>query len=811
MSREQETVPGAQRDVRKADATLADAARLAEPGGTLAPKLVEASRLMALCVLIGGTAILLIGWGLGITAFTSLVPGQVTTKPNTAICFMLSAGALLLLRGSSGRRRGLAFASAALALAIATLSLAEYVFGWDAGIDQLLIHDTMSQVATSDAGRMAPNTAVALILLTGAILVWDLGIRRVRVTNVLAFIGGLIAFMALLGYVTETTSLAGISGSTRMALPTSILLIALAMGIALARPDQGLAAMVASPGPGGHALRRALPVAVVVPLVLAWIRWRLQATGVVGTQVGIWISASLVVGLSVWLIVAISSSLERADTRRRRAERDLRTLIELAPDAIVVVDGAGAITRANAQAGALLGYRREELIGMPVEVVVPKELREAHRSHRRGFTLEPRPRSMGQDLELHAMRKDGGRVPVEISLSPVTLDGHRHVIAAIRDVSDRVQADEALRLAEERFRNAFDEAPIGMALVAPDGRWLRVNRSICEIVGYSEQELLGLTFQDITHPADLDADLEYVRQMLAGEIRTYRMEKRYFHKDGHIVWINLSVSLVRDSAGTPVHFVGQIEDITERREAEVARARAERARDEFFALVSHELRTPLTSIMVSADLIADGEDERLTEAGRSYVEVIQRNAEREMRLVSDLLLLVQIQEGTFEVHLEQANLREIVEDAVEAARPVAERREVAVSSHTVPTLPCRGDNQRLGQALDNLLANAIKFTPPGGNVDVRLSVEDGTAAIEVQDTGIGIPEEERNRLFERLFRGADARTAEVPGLGLGLTIVRTIVNAHGGQVEVDSMVGVGTTFRLVLPVGAPTRMNPVVR
>jgi PAS domain S-box-containing protein len=347
--------------------------------------------------------------------------------------------------------------------------------------------------------------------------------------------------------------------------------------------------------------------------------------------------------------------------------------------------------------------------------------------------------------------------------------------------------------------------------VAPDGRWLRVNRSICEIVGYSEEELLELTFQDITHPDDLDADLEYVRQMLAGEIRTYRMEKRYFHRDGHIVWINLSVSLVRDSAGEPLHFVGQIEDITERRRAEAAKARAERARDEFFALVSHELRTPLTSIMVSADLIADGEDERLTEAGRSYVEVIQRNAAREMRLVSDLLLLVQIQEGTFEVHLERANLRKIVEDAVEAARPVAERREVAVSSHTVPTLPCRGDNQRLGQALDNLLANAIKFTPPGGNVDVRLSVEDGTAAIEVEDTGIGIPEEERKRLFERLFRGADARAAEVPGLGLGLTIVRTIVNAHGGRVEVDSMVGVGTTFRLVLPVAAPTGVNPAVR
>ena len=512
----------------------------------------------------------------------------------------------------------------------------------------------------------------------------------------------------------------------------------------------------------------------------------------------------------------------------------------------------------------------------------------------------------------------------------MTLEGRGHVIAAIRDVSDRVQADEALRLAEERFRNAFEEAPIGMALVAPDGRWLRVNRLICEIVGYSEEELLARTFQDITHPDDLDADLEYVRQMLAGEIRTYQMEKRYFHKEGHIVWINLSVSLVRDSGGAPLHFISQIEDITERKRiehalreaeerfrnmferspigiclvgedfrflevndalcsitgyaadelermtfvdithpddvandahladrlftgaipsyqiekryltkagetvwvaltatvlrgedgsvlyglglvediqdrkrAEAARAEAERARDEFFALVSHELRTPLTSIMVSADLIADGEGEQLTEEGRGYVEVIQRNADREMHLVADLLLLVQIQEGTFRVRLERANLPEIVDDAVEAVRPVAERRGITVSSRTVQTPRCRGDHQRLGQALDNLLANAVKFTPPGGSVEVRLGRRNGAAAIEVEDSGVGIPEAEQRQLFERLYRGSKTKAAEVPGLGLGLTIVKAIVEAHDGTVEVESTEGGGTTFRVELPLEEP--------
>jgi PAS domain S-box-containing protein len=137
-----------------------------------------------------------------------------------------------------------------------------------------------------------------------------------------------------------------------------------------------------------------------------------------------------------------------------------------------------------------------------------------------------------------------------------------------RDNAELRRVQEELRQSKERFQGAFDYAAIGMALVATDGRWLQVNRSVCDITGYSQPELLATTFQAITHPEDLDADLEYVRQMLAGEIRHYHMEKRYFHKRGHIVWILLSVSLVHDAQGDPLYFISQIQDITRRKEAE---------------------------------------------------------------------------------------------------------------------------------------------------------------------------------------------------------------------------------------------------
>ena len=153
---------------------------------------------------------------------------------------------------------------------------------------------------------------------------------------------------------------------------------------------------------------------------------------------------------------------------------------------------------------------------------------------------------------------------VDFSLKPVHDESGRVVllIPEGRPITEQKKAAEALRLSEERFRGAFDAAAIGMALVAPDGRWLQVNASLCQIAGYSEDELLGMTWKEITHPDDLSADLEQSRRLLAGEIPSYQMEKRYIHKDGHIVWIVLSRSLVRDAGGEPLHFVAQIEDIT---------------------------------------------------------------------------------------------------------------------------------------------------------------------------------------------------------------------------------------------------------
>jgi PAS domain S-box-containing protein len=237
-------------------------------------------------------------------------------------------------------------------------------------------------------------------------------------------------------------------------------------------------------------------------------------------------------------------------------------LFEHVGDMVCSLDLDGRFTWLNRAGERLTGYRAEELLGrLAVEVIAPEFQEQAVRKFRerlRGEGGHPAVESV-------LVRQDGARVPVEVT--PVVLsDGDRPVavLGLVRDLSSA----EALLQSEERFRSAFRFAAIGMAMVAPDGRFLQVNDALCSIVGYSQKEMLTKTFQDITHPLDLEVDLEYVRQLLAGETITYQMEKRYYHKRGHIVWVLLSVSLVRGSDRSPVHFISQIQDITERKEAE---------------------------------------------------------------------------------------------------------------------------------------------------------------------------------------------------------------------------------------------------
>ena len=222
----------------------------------------------------------------------------------------------------------------------------------------------------------------------------------------------------------------------------------------------------------------------------------------------------------------------------------------------------------------------------------------------------------------------------------------------------------------------------------------------------------------------------------------------------------------------------------------------DRVKDEFLGLVSHELRNPLTSVLGYLELLRMT-GANLTDDQRGFVDVAERNARRLRHLVGDLLTTAQAGAGAFALQTSKIDLNEVVRQAVESAEPAAEDAGVALATELAASVVIIGDPDRLGQACDNLISNAIKFTPAGGTVTVSTELRGADASLSVRDTGVGIPADEVAHLSERFFRASTAQA--IPGVGLGLTVVRAIATAHGGRLEIESALGEGTTFTLVLP------------
>jgi signal transduction histidine kinase len=225
----------------------------------------------------------------------------------------------------------------------------------------------------------------------------------------------------------------------------------------------------------------------------------------------------------------------------------------------------------------------------------------------------------------------------------------------------------------------------------------------------------------------------------------------------------------------------------------------DRIKDDFVASVSHELRTPLTSISGYVEMMIEGEAGSLNKEQLNFLGVVRRNADRLLRLVGDLLFAAESDARQVEFEREPVDLLSLVTHAFEAARPTAADREIELALQTESVGALDGDAGRLGQMIDNLLSNALKFTPSGGTVLVRLSRRDDAAQIEISDTGVGISAEDQERLFERFFRTSEATEQAIQGTGLGLSIAAAIAEGHGGSIDVKSEVGRGTTFTVVLP------------
>jgi PAS domain S-box-containing protein len=700
-------------------------------------------------------------------------------------------------------------------------------------------------------------------------------------------------------------------------------------------------------------------------------------------------------------VVRDISERRTVETALRASEEKYRRLHESLIDGFVYVDMRGRITDYNETYRQMLGYSPAELAGLTYMDITPERWQAFEQDI---VEREILPRGYSEVYEKEYCRKDGTLLPVELRAFLIKDDSGTNlgIWAIVRDITERKQAEAALRASEGRFRAIFEQAAVGVSeCSAQTGEYLRVNQKYCDIVGHLPEELLGRRYQEITHPDDLPTDQDFAQRLIAGKIRTFSLEKRYYRKDGSVIWASLNVSPLWAVGEEPTSNIAIIQDITEHRQAiedtrfrlveleavsqistalrtaqnldemlpllleltlgalraaqgsiwlydsdaellrpaatyglsegddawhrplksgegvvgavyasgepcaagdfrqagsetgalqqgippgiggaaipiragqkvigtfminvslprqltpgeihllatlseiagtaiqrttlreevehradELEQRVAERTaeltkreaalkvanvklkeldvmKSQFVSNVSHELRTPITTIKLYASLLRKGPPERRDQ----FLNALEQEANRQAHLIEEIMEVSRIESGRLDLRRTPLALSPLAETSVASREPLAAEKGITlVCNLREPGPTVSVDRVRMGEVIDNLVENALWYTAPGGRVSVATDTAEvggyTWATLSVSDTGMGIPEHELSRIFERFYRGEKPRELQLPGTGLGLAIVKDIVELHEGRVTVESRLGSGSTFTIWLP------------
>jgi PAS domain S-box-containing protein len=483
----------------------------------------------------------------------------------------------------------------------------------------------------------------------------------------------------------------------------------------------------------------------------------------------------------------------------------LNSIIESSADAIVAADMDGKILSWSRGAEELYGFKAEEMVGRYILDLYPPELREERlmllNALMEGKTI--------RNKRTKIYNKEGKLVDISLSLS-LLKDAEGKPIGTVgvsRDISKEVKLEQKIKETKDFLGNIIESSPDSIITVDLKGKITSFSRGAEDILGYKAEEMIGTSILELYPPDARKERDEWISRVLKGEmIRSKRT--KWLNKNGDILDISISLSLLKDAEGKPIGTVGVARDITKEVEAERQLKEAyehlkelDKMKDDFLSTITHELRTPLTAIMGSIDLMLDKKTGGLNEKQSGLLSIAEEEAIRLDNLISDLLDLAKTEGRRGKLSFEKLSVREVVDEAIEEIKIQARKKGISIERNIQRGLPpVMGDKEQLKRVVTNLLGNAVKFNKNNGKVRVKAGQKGDTVEVSIADTGIGIPEEDLDKIFEKFYRIETGTTRKYGGTGLGLTIAKRIVEAHGGKIWAESVLGEGSKFVLTLPV-----------
>lgn len=497
------------------------------------------------------------------------------------------------------------------------------------------------------------------------------------------------------------------------------------------------------------------------------------------------------------------------------SENVFKELFNAAAEGLVVVDKSGTIQLVNPRVEHMFGYKKEELIGRPVEILMPDSFRQGHRAHRQAYVEKPEQRSMGGGMDLKGSRKDGSEFFVEISLNYFESDGELYVMALISDITLRKQVEQELHELNEDLESKVGERTTELrksqqlhteiARNFPDGSIIVVDKDFQYLfaegqklaqAGLTGEKLVGKEFVTQLPLEFRDLVVSKLQAVLEGDPQTFEVG---FNGETY----RLQCVPLRDDKQEIERILIVEQNISAERQAkeDIRRAFEEERRlndwkSRFVSLASHEFRTPLATILSSTSLLRRYQEEQFAEKRVKHIDRIHKSVKHLNGLLDEFLSIEKLEAGKIEPRPEMVELMPFAEALVEDVRSyLGEGQEVQISNQGKTEFIT--DPQIFRNLLINLLSNAIKYSPEGSSVDLDFVIDGYQVHVTVKDYGIGIPKNDQQHLFTRFYRATNA--GDIQGTGLGLNIVDRYSRLIGGNIDFESEEGVGTTFRITIP------------